>query len=95
LLFTGFDVNRIDNGGNFQLSYTFDVSPNADFVAGDFKIENAKGWGVKWSAHLSEVEHETPDGEKVVVPHCDGAYVSEVYDEACFAELIPSGITLE
>jgi len=93
-LFSSFDVTRIENGEKYQLSYTFDLSPNADYVAGDFRIENARGWDVKWSYWGSEVEVETADGTMATRPRCDGSFASMVYDMADFNELIPSGITI-
>jgi hypothetical protein len=98
LLFAGFDASRIDSE-SFRLSYTFDISPNEDFTAGDFTITDAPGWSAKWSYWGSEEEVETPDpdgGTRTIIrPKCDGAYASEVHGRMRFSTLLPSAIADE
>jgi len=99
LLFSGFDAQRIENGEAYRLSYSFDVSVNEDFTAGDFTITNAPGWAAKWSYWGSEEEVEVADpdgGTRIVIrPKCDGAYASEVHGRMRFANLLPSAIADE
>ena len=93
LLFTGFDSTRLENGERYQLSYTFDVSPNSDFKTGNFEIKKAKGFSVKWCYFGAEEEIESEDG-KIIRPKCTGIYASEIYEEADFNEYIPNSVNL-
>ena len=92
LLFSGFDSQRIENGEKYQVSYSFDVSPNGDYIAGDFTITDVKGWDAKWSYFGAEEEVTLPDGTITTRPKCTGAYASRVFDEADFNTLVPSSI---
>lgn len=88
LLFSGFQVQKL-NAEEYQLSYTFSISPNEDLQAGEFILEAPSGWDAKWTYFGEDIEVTDEDGNIRKEPNILGLYSQGVYLRTQFQSLIP------